>query len=200
MTCLHPGPWVPVVDAYTSDPFLPDKPETLHRQNKINQVPVMIGRTDAEGLLWTARLVTDDQFKSKFIDNWSTCGPINILGKASANITEEDQRFVNNLVTNYNGGEVNDIEPHHLQDLLTDAMFGLDTHKVARHLVNTGNKSVYKYYFSYSGEFNYPIIITVTPLIIQAPHHYVTCFCCRAGRFSCTLSRESSGCPLWLPS
>ena len=114
----------------------------------------MIGRTDAEGLLWTARLATDEQFKSKFIDNWSTCGPINILGKASANITEEDQRFVNNLVTSYNGGEVSDIQPQHLQDLLTDAMFGLDTHKVARHLVNTGNKAVYKYYFKYTGKIN----------------------------------------------
>ena len=146
------GPWVPVVDSYASDPFLPDKPETLHRQNKINQVPMIIGRTEAEGILWTSRLATDAQFKSKFIDNWSTCGPINILGKESANITESDQRFVNNLVTNYNGGEVTDIQPHHLQDILTDAMFGLDTHKVARHLVNTGNKAVYKYYFSYSGK------------------------------------------------
>ena len=146
------GPWVPVVDSYSSDPFLPDKPETLHRQNKINQVPMIIGRTEAEGILWTSRLATDAQFKSKFIDNWSTCGPINILGKESANITESDQRFVNNLVTSYNGGEVTDIQPHHLQDILTDAMFGLDTHKVARHLVNTGNKAVYKYYFSYSGK------------------------------------------------
>ena len=173
------GPWVPVVDSYASDPFLPDKPETLHRQNKINQVPIMIGRTEAEGLLMTSRLVTDAQFKSKFIDNWSTCGPINILGKERANITESDQRFVNNLVTNYNGGEVTDIQPHHLQDLLTDAMFGLDTHKVARHLVNTGNKSVYKYYFSYSGNSNYPRYhyqsYQVTPLInVTHYRHHIT--------------------------
>lgn len=187
-----------MVDSFTSDPFLPDKPEILHRQKRINQVPLMIGRTDAEGLLWTSRLVTDDQFRSKFVDNWSTCGPINILGKASANITEEDRRFVNNLVTNYNGGgEVSDIQPQHLQDLLTDAMFGLDTHQVARHLVNTGNKSVFKYYFSYTGKFNYPISHTsphyrATPLIIllQARRHYVTCFCCLAGRFSSTWCRE----------
>ena len=157
----------------------------------------MIGRTDAEGILWTSRLVTDDQFRSKFVDNWSTCGPINILGKASANITEEDRRFVNNLVTNYNGGEVSDIQPQHLQDLLTDAMFGLDTHKVARHLVNTGNKSVYKYYFSYSGKFNYPIHHYIIELhlslycyLLQARRHYVTCFCCLAGRFSCIWCRE----------
>ena len=159
------GPWVPVVDSYTSDPFLPDKPEILHKQNKINQVPVMIGFTQAEGLLCTSRLTSDDEFKSKFFDNWSTCGPINILGKESANITEADLKFVNNLVRNYNGGEISDIQPHHLQDILTDAIFGLDTHKVARHLVNTGNKSVFKYYFSYLGKFNYIILVRYTLII-----------------------------------
>ena len=146
---IFTGPWIPIIDKYSSDPFLPQSPETLFAKNKIADVPVMLGFTSEDGLLKTSRFVQDKTFAEHFRNNWDTCAPINILGKEIDNITDSDVKYVNNIIEKYKDATgAEDIE---MTSVFTDALFGLSTHKVSQHLVKGGNKSVFKYYFSYIG-------------------------------------------------
>ena len=43
------GPWVPIVDDFASEPFLPAHPETLLKQDKVSKVPIMLGPDDGTG-------------------------------------------------------------------------------------------------------------------------------------------------------
>jgi len=148
---VFPGPWVPIVDDFASEPFVPAHPETLLKQDKVSKVPVMLGHNKEDGLFWTSRITYDENYWKSFMDNWDTCGPINILGLDKASITEEDLKFTNELVEKYNKKPVSSITPENLTDIITDGLFGLSTHKVSQHLVRGGNKSVFKYLFAYSG-------------------------------------------------
>ena len=144
---------MPIVDKFSDAPFLPESPEMMLVKNHVHQVPVMLGFTKDEGLLWSARFKTDPTFAAKFRDDWRVCGPVNILGKESSNVTNSDMSLVNSLVEKYTGtsfDKLTDLEQ--LRDLLTDSKFALSTHVVSQLLVGHGNKDVFKYYFNYSGE------------------------------------------------
>ena len=144
---------MPIVDKFSDAPFLPESPELMLVKNHVHQVPVMMGFTKDEGLLWSARFKTDPSFAAKFGDNWSVCGPVNILGKESANVTGSDMTLVNSLVEIYTGTTVDKLtDLEQLRDLLTDSKFALSTHVVSQLLVGHGNKDVFKYYFNYSGK------------------------------------------------
>lgn len=146
---LFPGPWVPIVDDFASEPFLPAHPETLLKQDKVSKVPIMLGHNKEDGLFFTSRAIYDANYWKNFTDNWETCGPINILGLDKASITEKDIKFTNELVEKYNKKPVSSITPENLTDIITDGLFS--THKVSQHLVKGGNKLVFKYLFAYSG-------------------------------------------------
>ena len=83
------------------------------------------------------------------MDNWNTCAPINILGKETNFISEQDIEYVNNLVEAYTDN-TDETEPAPLTTIFTDAVFGLSSHKVAGYLAEN-NKNVFKYIFSYKG-------------------------------------------------
>ena len=154
------------MDNYSADPFLPEDPEILLQQRKINNVPVMLGFTKDEGKFWTSRLDSDQVFAEKFKKNWDTCGPINILGKESSNITESDVDFINSLVANYdNDGGTESAE--HLTNVFSDAVFSFSTHKVSQYLVNSGNKLVFKYFFAYSGNYISYIYNSVSQICLE---------------------------------
>ena len=155
ISLTFPGPWIPVVDDYSDQPFLPQDPHKLVSNNKISQVPIMIGFTKDEGALWTSRFMTDKAFAQKFKAEWKTCGPINLLGKEAANITEEDVERVNRLVKTYtNIDDISSEETDLLQltNLFTDSKFGVGSHSLAQSLVQAGNKDVFKYFYSYTGK------------------------------------------------
>ena len=143
------GPWIPIVDKFSSNPFLPESPEILLRKNKVNNVPVMLGFTSEDGLLKTSRFVQDKSFAEHFGNNWNTCAPINILGKEIEHITDMDVKYVNKIIEKYR--DATGREDIEMTAVFTDALFGLSTHKVSQYLVKGANKSVFKYYFSYIG-------------------------------------------------
>ena len=136
-----PGPWVPVVDNYVDKPFIAEAPEDILETGKENKVPTMIGFTKEDGLLFTSRFIKDKDFKNFFLENWESCGPINLLGKETSFITKEDVAYVNNLRDKY---------PKDLTDLFTDAIFARSSHIIANKF-SQRNKHVYKYIFSYKG-------------------------------------------------
>ena len=140
ISLTFPGPWVPVVDQYLDDPFLPDTPENIINDGKEAVVPVMIGFTKEDGLLYTTRFIKDKEFEKYFEDNWNTCGPTNLLGKESELITERDIEYVTNLRKSYET----------LTTLFTDAIFAIPSHRMA-HQLAARNNQVYKYIFSYRG-------------------------------------------------
>ena len=52
------GPWVPIVDDFASEPFLPAHPETLLKQDKVSKVPIMLGPDDGTGFFWNLQTST----------------------------------------------------------------------------------------------------------------------------------------------
>jgi len=144
-----PGPWVPVVDSYLQDPFLPQDPEETMKSENISHVPLIIGYNEEDGLLFTTRFLKEQAFEEHFNANWNTCAPINLLGIESDHITGEDLEYINSLAKSYSGSS------DHMQSsdrtrLFTDAIFALSTHRVAKYLTQK-NSTVYKYQFAYRG-------------------------------------------------
>ena len=49
----------------------------------------MLGFTAQDGLLFTSRFHTDKKFAARFLADWETCGPVNLLGLARDSITQQ---------------------------------------------------------------------------------------------------------------
>ena len=139
-----PSPWVPWVDSELQDPFLPTHPESILRHGEDNPVPVIIGFTSEEGLLFTGRFHKDPAFHTRFLEDWSTCGPANLLGLEEDEVRQEDRVRLDALRETYPSGT------HGLTDMFTDAIFAASSHQVSRLLVSN-NRTVYKYLFTYRG-------------------------------------------------
>jgi len=173
-----PGPWVPIVDDYLEEPFVPNDPEKILKNGKEAKIPVMIGFAKEDGLLYSTRFIKDPDFKKHFMDNWNTCAPINILGKETNFISEQDIEYVNNLVEAYTDN-TDETEPAPLTTIFTDAVFGLSSHKVAGYLAEN-NKNVFKYIFSYKGSssfadiLSYPLWRTACYMIARVWRFYPT--------------------------
>jgi len=144
----YPGPWVPWVDSSLSQPFLPKDPAEVLRKGEDKALPVMVGFNSEEGLLYTTRFTKSPDFETKFLTDWTSCGPINFLGKEKDAVTEDDIAKVDTLRANYPPGTPG------LTDMFTDAIFAASSHQVARWLAGHG-RPVYKYYFTYKGSLSF---------------------------------------------
>ena len=141
---VYPGPWVPVPDLYADRSFVPGPPEQLVRQGRGARVPVLLGFTDHEGLLYTTRFMKEPAFKQFFTTNLNTCIPVNLFGLMKEDITERDIEEGNRLVREYGAMEGDQVVTTAMTDLLGDAVFWRDGHRLSTILAEQ-NYTVYRY-------------------------------------------------------
>ena len=103
-----PMPWVPVIDNYAQDPFLPDKFSVLVEKGKFNKVPVMVGLCQDEGYIMTAPYYKDRKRWELLTRQWDMWAPLLFLGRERELITDKDRDAVREIARFY-FGENNDM-------------------------------------------------------------------------------------------
>ena len=160
--------WLDVVDANltTSDPVLPDYPESLLSSGQFHtNVEIIIGTTADEGVLFLAEEIKNsawNELKTKL----ETEGPKMLLGKANVSeITDADLDKSKKIVEFYikSFDNVNEDNLQSLVNMYTDAMFLYGTHKTVNYLLQN-NVKVYQYLLSYQGQFSFTQLFGLEPL------------------------------------
>ena len=102
---LNPLPWKPVVDNYSSDPFLPEPFEDLLRRGEFDKtVTVLAGTVANEGLIFTSRLSRSPAVWPLVFEDWNEAVPIIVYGyerdivtdTAAKNVLKIKQRYFPN--------------------------------------------------------------------------------------------------------
>jgi carboxylesterase type B len=139
--------------------MLPGDPKDLFENGQFNRVPLMIGNTNAEGIL-VADVVLGYLGVPVSLINliWEIVGPLMISEAYLDDITQNDIDLANKMrdfyvkpygiITSNNLGDI--------IDLATDALFQYSVHKTAR-IVSEFVPEVYQYRFSHDGPYSaYP--------------------------------------------
>ena len=98
-----PMPWVPVVDKYAQNPFLPDKFSVLVEDGKFNKVPVMVGLCQDEGYIMTAPYYKDRKRWELLTRQWDMWAPLLFLGRERELINDSDRDAVGDIARFYFG-------------------------------------------------------------------------------------------------
>ena len=74
-------PFQPVLDHFSSNPFLPLDPLDSLKQKLFNDVPLIIGHNRDEGAHLLTKLMHNRTMLSHFVKNWKTVGPVIIFNR-----------------------------------------------------------------------------------------------------------------------
>ncbi len=77
----YPYMYRPIIDDFTSKPFLHGEPLDLIGKGDFNQVPMMIGFNRDEGLLSVDNFQNNETLRNLMLDNWDTYMPIHLIGR-----------------------------------------------------------------------------------------------------------------------
>lgn len=69
-------PWVPVVDKFSSNPFLPNDPQLLLNEGNYNQVPIIIGGNENEGCINIVQFLRQSDLFKTVHDDFDSKGRI----------------------------------------------------------------------------------------------------------------------------
>jgi len=110
--------WGPVVDDFSTKPFLPTPPLEAMMEGKFNRVPFISGTVKHDGALFVP-------FAKPLLQFWSEAGPRMLAGiKDNRNPTTDEHRQVANILWNYyNHESKNKTLDSCLSDMLTDGYF-----------------------------------------------------------------------------
>ncbi len=101
-----PAIWQPSEDvSFASDPFFSASPLKLVEQNKVLNVPIMIGITRDEGLIASAQMHADPESRKHFENNLETCVVQNVLGVTKQDVTDLEKKTYKEIVDFYFGGK-----------------------------------------------------------------------------------------------
>merc|ERR1712088_796523 len=110
--------WGPVVDDFSSKPFMPIPPLEAMMEGKFNRVPFISGTVEHDGALFVP-------FAKPLLKYWSEAGPRMIAAiKDNINPTTDEHRQIANILWNYyNHKSANKTLDRCLSDMLTDGYF-----------------------------------------------------------------------------
>jgi len=146
---FYPNPWKPVKDSFAEEPFLPGEPRQLASKNYVNRIPVLMGFTKDDGLLFSTRFLKDPEYASEFLDD-PGCFAMNSRGLERDDLTNELIQAGDELAEQYHALQDGEIVMEGFTQLLGDAVFARDGHEFSN-LLSSLNHSVYRYSFSYVG-------------------------------------------------
>jgi len=175
---MVPSPWKPLVDTWSSNPFLPKNPRDAIIDGEFNKVPVLSGVTSEEGIMMVSHICREPE-------RWALLSEEHTWWKHLAEIafhihpedaSEEDRELVVGLCREY--GVLTDdmdeqvlIEPNStkqqkkalLKKLVTlfgDGYFKMGTLD-ALQLISTHGVPSFQYRFAYDGEWKFADLLTM---------------------------------------
>jgi len=131
--------WGPIVDDFSSKPFMPIPPLEAMMEGKFNRVPFISGTVEHDGALFVP-------FAKPLLKYWSEAGPRMIAAiKDNRNPTTEEHRQIANILWNYyNHKSANKTLDRCLSDMLTDGYFFIPDQLTVK-LMSKFNENVFNF-------------------------------------------------------
>jgi len=175
---MVPSPWKPLVDSWSSKPFLPKNPRDALIDGEFNKIPLLTGVCSDEGIMMVSHLIREPERWNLISqkDWWK-----HILEIAfhihPEDATEDDRRLVIELCKAYNifcqadstdqliASNSSKAEKKELLlklvDLFSDAYFKMGTLDIVQ-LVAENEIPAFQYRFAYDGEWKFADLLTMT--------------------------------------
>lgn len=152
---LRPFDYVVVVEPEDSNEerFLIDTPMNLMASGNFEKVPLMIGTTDNEGLLMIRPTQLDPETFKRYNEDENFLVPLSFnLSKSSSETGEVAGKF---REIYFHGRNLSDEMLAEWAIFHTDAQFIFPTDRVITAFSQNSSNAIFRYTFSYSGEFNF---------------------------------------------
>jgi len=138
----------PVVDHFSSNPFMPVHPLEALKTRTYNEVPFMSGTTKEDGALYT--MIWWDVLE-QIEENWDIIGPrILQIMKGGNDIDEEARRMAQIVKKYYTGADFTQENKDSLTAMFGDAIFLAGDQKAVS-LMSEGSAPVFNYVLTYTG-------------------------------------------------
>jgi len=167
-TGLDPNDWLngqnhltfmPVVDHFCSNPFMPIHPLEALKTGAYNKVPFMSGTTKEEG---AAVLMMMWDSLEQMEENWNTMGPSFLgIGKSwnASDIDEETKMIAQIIKKYYTGDDFTQENKDSLTAMFGDGLFHASDQKTVS-LMSEGSSPVFNYLLTYKGSSSVASLFT----------------------------------------
>ena len=169
----------PILDDFTSKPFLPKEPLEVIDKGEFNMVPTIIGGNLHEGNMFMA---FNKDLKEQLENNWNQVIPVNFIGRESDSLDEETDKLAKMVKLEFFQGRTPNLETQDrmtLVDLYGDPFSNYAATKFARMMAAKSKKPVYEYRYHHVGSFtitdffNLATILGPVKLVLRMLGRYV---------------------------
>lgn len=143
----------PVVDDFSSRPFLPKEPLTLMEEEEFNRVPLMVGSTKHDGLMFTS---FNRNLKKDLKEKFDEFIPLAFLNRETDSHDKSTAKFAQMVKEEMFQGRVPDLDTddkYTIIDLYGDATLIYPSTKFARIMAGKSDTPVFEYRYHYAGSF-----------------------------------------------
>ena len=141
------------------DSFLPDFPRNILESGEMNNVDLILGVNQDEGLSVIIDILMDplnDTNYAKVREDWDTFGPYMLFDQHAEDVTEDIVGYSNDAAAFYLSGSIENYNYEHLQGIVnmySDAWYWYTMDDWARLAIQNGLKT-FQYVFSYDSLFS----------------------------------------------
>merc|ERR1712002_904905 len=149
----------PVVDHFSSNPFMPIHPLEALKTGAYNKIPFMSGTTKEEG---AAVLMMMWESLEQMEENWDTMGPSFLgIGKSwnASEIDDETRMIAQIMKKYYTGDDFTQENKESLTAMFGDGLFHASDQKTVS-LMSEGSSSVFNYLLTYKGSSSVASLFT----------------------------------------
>ena len=151
-------PFKPVIDGtfYSDrkDAFLPDEPMKLFESGKYNDVPLVIGATRDEGLLFLHPFVKEATGFQELQEEWNPIMATVLFGREPDEIDTNELDWITKVSARFLGETVPTELDENLKRLLAisgDTYFNHPISKTAKIMAEKGSQPIYEYLYTHEG-------------------------------------------------
>lgn len=157
-----PCPWKPVVDTWSSNPFLPNDPRAILISGEFSRVPLLHGICGEEGVMMVSHLVKEPKRWALLKESWWQYISIIAFHNHWEDINQQDRNVIERIKEEYLGEKDVDEETiQQLIDLFTDAYFKAGTLETCRILATHGVPA-FQYRFCFEGAWKFADLLTMS--------------------------------------
>ena len=160
----------PVVDDHATLPFLPKEPLTLIEEGGFNKVPVIVGSTRDEGLIF---MNFNKNLREEVMNNFDPYIPNTFLYRETDSHDKGTAKFAQMVKDEIFQGRVPDLDTtedkHKFIELYGDAFANYASTKFARMMAAKGTLPVYEYRLGIHIKLNMTLLVKTVPFFLQVP-------------------------------
>jgi len=151
-----PLTWMPVIEDFSPEPFLPKHPMDILKSGDFNtEVEVIIGTNSADGLFMVRDALNDSSLWPDYANSWDIAGTRALFGLVDNRLNDDDVDKADQALQFYVGA-ANDVNEDNSQDMInmfTDSIFLWGTQKTISFMLEHG-MVVFQYVLSYEGSLS----------------------------------------------